>query len=1318
MKKALSLFLTMVMLLGLALPFGSLSTSAATLKPSSDYDAILESVYDEATKTYTLTTPDHLLALAYGIRYHGNSGDYYYANKTFALGADITLNEGVQDAVAAGDTSSLVKWPDLSNNRYFHGNIDGRGHTISGIYSTTKSGTSAGLFGYAKGNATHKMTVENLSIVDSYISSTKSTTGGLFGSAHMLTKDPEKGLFLRNLYLDIDVVNTLEGTASNPASSQVGGIIGNPRASMIHLDSVVSVGTITVNNTSRVGGLLGTALGDSSFFMTITNCAFYGSIVGASKEYGLLVGRCNPTVTDEMPNTLIINNCIAGGTVSTASANQNHGAFLGYSSVSVIPTVEIENNLYVDYNGGTAKTHSGASGFNPYVSATELVAKTDLTGSAGRTTLKNNGLDEWLVADGDLPLPRGVFEIHYAPSTDYAKIMGAILDGNTYHVTTANQFLAFGYSLKNGTPFANQTISIEEDVTLNEGVQAAVAADNTSALIEWPSPNGNFFYGNIDGNGHTVSGMYMKATAASSGFFGYGMGTDNTTNFVRDLAIVDSYASSTEATFGAIFGQTNYTDTTSGGNVRNQKLVLENLYLDVDLNCTQENTGDEGSPTASSVGSIIGTAHSSTVDVNSVVSVGNITVNDTRYVGGLIGQISGEAGSTVNMTNCAYYGTIIGSAKETGLLVGRLNPTTVASTLNITNCVAGGQLDDVTTPSITGAFLGYSSASVLPVVNFTNNLYVEYLTQDGTTYDALYSADENVVPTLTNNVKVNASALYGKDASALLIDNGFTAWSAQVEGNVIPTTVRDFWFPTTNTKFVGYQISEAEGARFSLRLIGVVDSLDYDSVGFKISLTCNDKEIGTKNHTQNITGVYNTLTAVTPGGTVSYTSKQLGGNYIFALNINNIPTGCGDIDFLVRTFHKNGDVTNFDGRTMAFTVDSYFSDLTETPIPGITDPNAPDYTTPPTAVEPVEKAYTDIGYRGLDLKVTTNASLSDYNTCVADLVSAGYEKVSERVTAYNYFTRLDNETETLWVSYYGTKKQIRVTTDGQLLDLQTTPETVENPVAATVTQYANYVNLTEDTEKAPGMGYVIKADNGKLIVIDGGHAEDLEGFYALMQEVYGDDHPVIAAWIFTHAHHDHLDGAIEILKTYGEQMTVEAVYASFLSSETETKLTKLFTEIDRLEIPYIALRTGMQFYVGNVRTSILFASDDLLYQGGPGAGSDLNAHSMIFTVEYADEKVLFLGDAIRPSENTCSANWSDREWNAEACQVAHHGLNGVSSALYKKIAPKVLLWTCNMVRYNNNYSRYEHTIYLHSLDVENILAFNGTHTLTFGQFVS
>ena len=1312
MKKVISLLLTMVMLLGLAVPFGGFTASAAT--PSSDYTSILASIYDEDTNTYVMTTADHLLSLGYMIA--AGKGEAY-TGATFALGADITVNTGVQDAVAAGNTSSLVQYPD-TKGKTFRSNIDGRGHTISGLYMVASASTSTGFFGYAQGS--NRIDVKNLAIVDSYASSTQATFGGVFGQTNLVTTDPNKGLHLNNLYLDIDVVSTYT-KASDGANSQAatGTVIGTARSSMIHMDSVVSVGNVTVNNARYVGGLIGQVSGGDGFDVTITNSAYYGTITGASKEVGLIVGRLNPSKADM--STLVITHTVAGGAMS-GTVPSNHGAFVGWGSVSVIPSVDMTNNLYVSYCSSGVKTHQGANGFVPNTTGTKLVALEDLTGAAGRTTLANNGFKGWLVADGDKAMPALAFDLCYKPATDSDKIMGALLDGNTYTVSSVKQWLAFGYNILahgvNGDNyFKNKTISLAADITLNQNVQDTVAAGKASTLTAWPNVGGKYFHGSINGNGHTVSGMYMQTTGGSAGFFGYAAGTG--TMRIEDLAIVDSYITSNKAIFGGLFGQTNMTSANA-----NEGLILKNLYLDIDVVSTLPDAGTDSATTASSVGTVAGTTRSSRITMDSVVSVGNITVNGTRYVGGLIGQISGGGGSTVNMTNCAYYGTISGASRETGLLVGRMNPSSVVSTLNVSNCVAGGTITSLSSPSVSGAFLGYSSASVIPSISFRNNLYVTYMTHNGTAYTKLYSVADNVTPTVENNTHTTVEALTGQNASALLSENGFTAWTARSEGLVYPSSVCELWFPSTNTKFVGYQLSEAEGARFSIRLVAVTDSLSYEGVGFKISLTCNDTEIGTKNHSQTAYTVYNTLTAMEKGGSTEYTAAELGGAYIFALNINNVPTGCGAIHFLVDTYHVSNETTVYDGRTMAFTVDSSFADLNENVTPG-TGSNLPDYEENPSESLPTTTVHENVGFEGLDVEVINGAKLSDYQAKLSELEANGYVRKSYRVTDYNFFAQYDKDGESLWVSYYGTKKQIRISTDGQLLNLQTTPETVASPVTATVNQYANYASQMTDQTMSPGMGYVIKADNGKLIVIDGADTLDVDGFYAYMQEIYGSEHPVIAAWIFTHGHDDHILAAIGILEKYGENMTVEAIYHSFLSetyNDLDTvgihaRIQTLFDQINRLEIPTVTVRTGMQFYVGSVLTSFMYAPDDLFYKNAPSVSS-LNDHSLIFSMEHAGQTIMFLGDAISKAEATCISNWSDREWNAEICQVAHHGIQGVSSALYKKIEPKVLLWTCNMVRYNYNYSRFEHTIYLHSLDVENIIAFNGNFTRAFGQFVS
>ena len=48
---------------------------------------------------------------------------------------------------------------------------------------------------------------------------------------------------------------------------------------------------------------------------------------------------------------------------------------------------------------------------------------------------------------------------------------------------------------------------------------------------------------------------------------------------------------------------------------------------------------------------------------------------------------------------------------------------------------------------------------------------------------------------------------------------------------------------------------------------------------------------------------------------------------------------------------------------------------------------------------------------------------------------------------------------------------------------------------------------------AAGMGYLIVTDGGRLIVIDGGFAEDVDDLLALMTKYTGEAVPTVALWI-------------------------------------------------------------------------------------------------------------------------------------------------------------------------------------------------------------
>lgn len=93
------------------------------------------------------------------------------------LTADICINEDVK-----ADTASLYKWTPISNyDKRYTGSFDGAGHTVSGLYIATTSGTKCtAMFGYA---GTGSM-ISNLTLADSIINGTANYTGGIAGDAY------------------------------------------------------------------------------------------------------------------------------------------------------------------------------------------------------------------------------------------------------------------------------------------------------------------------------------------------------------------------------------------------------------------------------------------------------------------------------------------------------------------------------------------------------------------------------------------------------------------------------------------------------------------------------------------------------------------------------------------------------------------------------------------------------------------------------------------------------------------------------------------------------------------------------------------------------------------------------------------------------------------------------------------------------------------------------------------------------------------------------------------------------------------------------
>lgn len=117
-------------------------------------------------------------------------------------------------------------------------------------------------------------------------------------------------------------------------------------------------------------------------------------------------------------------------------------------------------------------------------------------------------------------------------------------------------------------------------------------------------------------------------------------------------------------------------------------------------------------------------------------------------------------------------------------------------------------------------------------------------------------------------------------------------------GNIVldarrPNELGDHPAPVT---LEGAQVTAVSDGKYSIRFVGTVNTLDFSAIGFDVKASYQESEVRTFH--QNIYTVY---TSIMADGDV-YQNEQLGGNYLFALEIREIPVAIGRIEFSVTPY--------------------------------------------------------------------------------------------------------------------------------------------------------------------------------------------------------------------------------------------------------------------------------------------------------------------------------------------------------------------------------------------------------------------------------
>ncbi len=152
-------------------------------------------------------------------------------------------------------------------------------------------------------------------------------------------------------------------------------------------------------------------------------------------------------------------------------------------------------------------------------------------------------------------------------------------DGDGYYlIGSAAELYGFAEIVNNGNAAANAKLTA--DITVNENVLDANGEANTGDFVQW-TPIGNDYFedkvysGTFDGQGYTISGLYVSGSGWYVGFIGEVSGSA----VVRNLGIVDSYFSSSNNMLGSIVGGVSYGSSVTLANVYSTSTVKGDNFI-------------------------------------------------------------------------------------------------------------------------------------------------------------------------------------------------------------------------------------------------------------------------------------------------------------------------------------------------------------------------------------------------------------------------------------------------------------------------------------------------------------------------------------------------------------------------------------------------------------------------------------------------------------------------------------------------------------------------------------------------------------------
>ncbi len=451
---------------------------------------------------------------------------------------------------------------------------------------------------------------------------------------------------------------------------------------------------------------------------------------------------------------------------------------------------------------------------------------------------------------------------------------------STFTISTAGELAYFMELGQQATPptFSGKTIQLGADIAWNDGYVSdeQYNVGPSGVTYEWEpyasevtvesSAPSKWFQGTIDGQGYSISGLYMAGTSYQAFICG-GSGC-KIKNLTLDNVYVDvsENASNTNVFSAALIARTSYT------------VTITNVSVNGCIN---------GGSTGSVIGGFIAVQTSYNPNGLNIV---NCTM-DGKIIGNTVlgGFVGANSLAPFTAADCVSYVDISG-ASAIGGFVGKC-----CGDATLTKCYNLGTLTASEAATYAGAFLYMDRAKYQYAADSSANLTSSNGTAAISLTDCYYQLTNGAAYALTAYPArgwFTVTTKYGSaDSQSYTVDTSKTIFANAKAMNAYVNTLQLAVGDTATVAILGIQMTEVADSKFDIRLVAAinldgVDTANITQVGFQVRSLGNYSP-GTYITPTTVSSVYETITS--NYGLSSVSASAFGGDYLYTIVIEDVP---------------------------------------------------------------------------------------------------------------------------------------------------------------------------------------------------------------------------------------------------------------------------------------------------------------------------------------------------------------------------------------------------------------------------------------------